>query len=296
MNANFDYIKQHFLETVSNNISKSTYNDQLKAFGQSLFTIAPNAYENVNLLSHIELQQILDDLAKNRRQSSLNCIFQTFKNAVRFAFRKDLVTTDFEPIFRKVKAVSNLKKKQQILPSKEDIQKLKMHMAENCRTNTKLKYMTAILILAEGLRISETLSLKWKNIDFAEETILLEGEYTKNGETYTQWIGTEATNLLKQLEPYANSEFVFSTKNGTMISRTSVSTFLRQQCAEIGIQNINPHLLRKYCATSWMAEGATLADVSKQICHHKSISTTEKYILNNEKEALGRLKKLKGAM
>ena len=293
MTANFEFIKQQFLETAKKPNTKATYNDQLNVFGQSLFTIAPNAYENVNELTHLELQQILDELAKTRRQNSIKNIYQTFKNCMRFAYRKDLVETDFSNVFNKVQAQSEHKSKKQNLPSKREIERLQEQLKMDCTSATKLKYRTVIEICLCALRVSETLALKWKNIDWQKNTILMEGEFTKNGETYRQPMNETVMQLLARLKPFANSEFVFTTRNGNLITRNSISTFLRQECKAAGIEPIGCHMLRKWKATNLFTEkGVPLNLVSKGILHHKQISTTEKYILHNEDETLEALKGL----
>lgn len=165
-------------------------------------------------------------------------------------------------------------RKQNKLPvvfSVEEIQKL-----FNVCDNLKHKVILSIMY-STGIRISELLNLKWKDIDRTRMIItVVQGKGAKDRQVML------APDLLPLLEKYwyeyQSVEYVLNGQFGGQYSETSVASVLKQLARKAGIKkHIHPHLIR-HCAFTHMVEAGTDINLIQRIAGHKSVKTTGIYL------------------
>lgn len=138
------------------------------------------------------------------------------------------------------------------------------------------------LLFATGLRVSELINIKLKDIDRVEKTIrtlgkgkkeriVYYGEYAQ--ELLDKYLNTSRPLLLNQKQ----SEYLFVGKNTTQLTRTRISEILEEIVKKVGLKHhISPHVLRHTFATQLLNNGADIRSV-QELLGHENLSTTQIY-------------------
>lgn len=136
-------------------------------------------------------------------------------------------------------------------------------------------YCIVVMAISTGARKMELLRLKWKDVDFKRQIIIL--HETKNDERRSLPLVEYALELLKQhSDKYQlnKNDYVFPSKNGLlpMDIRTPWETVLKK--AEL--EDFRFHDLR-HCAASYLAmNGASTHEIAK-VLGHKTLSMVKRY-------------------
>jgi site-specific recombinase XerD len=130
------------------------------------------------------------------------------------------------------------------------------------------------LLYSSGLRLTELLNLKRKDIDFEKNII-----YVRLGKGKKDRITLISENLkLDLLKYYSNNifktEYVLEGRNGKC-SKKSVQKVLENTGGKIGLK-VHPHMLRHSFATHLLDAGTDIRHIQK-LLGHSDISTTEIY-------------------
>ncbi len=135
------------------------------------------------------------------------------------------------------------------------------------------------LIYGSGLRVSEAVKVKFKDI-FPDERILLvrAGKGRKDRKTII------SEKFIKNLKEQNDSEaYLFPGRNGHLTTR-SVQQILKQAAKRAKLRkNVYPHLLRHSFATHLDENGVKPRHI-KKILGHKDQKTTDGYIYDSGKE------------
>ncbi len=132
-----------------------------------------------------------------------------------------------------------------------------------------------------GLRVSELINLKIRDIDFNEKTLKCSGKGNK--ERYVP-IGKLALNSVKNYlkkrsrkNPIENNSFLFLNPSGKKLSRIAVWYVIKSISCKAGIgKNAHPHTFRHSFATHLLEHGADLR-VVQEMLGHSDITTTQIY-------------------
>ncbi len=150
------------------------------------------------------------------------------------------------------------------------------------------------LMLNTGLRVSEVTALRWNNIDFDSNKLMVrEGKGAKDR---TLWISEDISEDLREWrdrqaeELGERSKYVFTTmregKSGHRLSIQQVWETLKTYVRKAGIEkNVSPHTLRHTFATDLYRETKDIRLVQKAL-GHSDLSTTMIYthIVDDELE------------
>ena len=147
---------------------------------------------------------------------------------------------------------------------------------EGQRDRTMLEVM-----YSSGLRISELLSLRVKQINFERGMIKIIG---KGNKERTVPIGDYALEYLnnyledgRNKNPNRSSEYLFLNRYGEPLSRIYFFRQVKKYAEEAGIkEKISPHTLRHCFATHMLENGAELRAVQEML-GHANIATTQIY-------------------
>lgn len=145
-------------------------------------------------------------------------------------------------------------------------------------TTNNLKHKLLIeLLYSSGLRISECIKLKVKNIDLENKIVFI-----KQGKGKKDRFVITSDRFIEDLKYYLekrkiNSEYLFETKTSHITVRTA-QQILKQSAHRAGIgKNVYPHLFRASFATHLLENGTSLEKVQK-VLGHSRIDTTMGYI------------------
>ena len=138
------------------------------------------------------------------------------------------------------------------------------------------------LLYATGLRVSELVSLKIRDVNLVAGYLLTLGKGNKErlvpiGESARQAVAAYVLALrLKSASPL-DSEHLFLSRLGGKMSRQAFWNIIKKRAYEAGIvRNISPHTLRHSFATHLLENGADLRSVQIML-GHADLSTTQIY-------------------
>lgn len=127
-----------------------------------------------------------------------------------------------------------------------------------------------------GLRVSELVSLKWKDVDIEERWLIVWGKGSKERRVP---FGGCAKKALEQLilENEPRSDFVFASRQGRPLTVRTIHRIVTALAGKAGLEGVSPHVLRHSCATHLLENGASLRFV-QEFLGHENMSTTQIYL------------------
>ena len=135
-------------------------------------------------------------------------------------------------------------------------------------------YLIVILALSTGMRLSEILYLKWKDVDLQKGTIIL--HKTKNNERRAVPLTGIALKLLRKYlqSKTVNFSLLFpgSKSNKPIDIRSSWKTALKKA----SIENFRFHDLKHDFASNLLAKGASIAQLA-EVLGHKTLQMVKRY-------------------
>ncbi len=228
-----------------------TYNQAIKQF------LAFCEKSSLNLTKNAVKYYLLS-LNKERNTARL------YYSALRFFF-KEVLNNPFS--LEEIPVKKRPKKLPEVL-TKEEVKKLIDFI-----NNDKHKLIVKMLY-SSGLRLSELINLKRKDIDVEERIIHVKGgKGIKDCKTI---IGESL--LLDLLKYYSTNDFktdyVFEGRRGKY-SKKSVQAILKKAGKAIG-KRVTPHMLRHSFATHLLEQGTSLRTI-QELLGHSSVRTTQVY-------------------
>lgn len=143
-----------------------------------------------------------------------------------------------------------------------------------CRKLNPVLYTVVVVAISTGMRRDEIMSLRWEQVDFANERITL--IKTKNGEPRSVPIKGACKTLLQQhaVVRRIDSDLLFPGQNPA--SPIEFQKDWRKALAQAEIGNFRFHDLR-HTAASYLAEGsASLLEIA-HVLGHKTLSMVKRY-------------------
>ncbi len=137
-------------------------------------------------------------------------------------------------------------------------------------------------LYATGMRVSELISVKLKDIDFKRGIIKVTGKGSK------QRIVPLYQSILAKLEYYlpirqeyfvkgSDEGYLFLNQHGKQLTRQHIWNIVKEKCMYYNIRkHVSPHTLRHSFATHMLSNGADLRTL-QIFLGHSNISTTEIY-------------------
>lgn len=136
------------------------------------------------------------------------------------------------------------------------------------------------VLYATGLRVSELINLKLRDIDWEMGALTCFGKGSKERRVP---LGRSAVGHLKAYLPIRigllgdqSSDLLFVDKGGRRISRHKFWRTIKDYGRQAGVDYVTPHLLRHSFATALLSNGADLRSVQMML-GHSDISTTQIY-------------------
>lgn len=140
------------------------------------------------------------------------------------------------------------------------------------------------LFYATGMRLSELVNLRHKDIDFSLRQIKVTGKRNKERLIpMTDYIGevlADYTTRKREFFPSPDSDHLFLSSSGKKIGVKAVYTIVKKRLQIGGVTGkCNPHVLRHTFATHLLNNGADLTGV-KELLGHAGLAATQIYTHN----------------
>ena len=138
------------------------------------------------------------------------------------------------------------------------------------------------LMYATGLRISEVISLEFKNVDFEECIVRVMGKGSKERIVPINDYALDALNTyIEEYRPLMVknevNNYLFLNNHGKQMTRQGIFKMIKAECLKKGItKDISPHTIRHTFATHLLENGADLR-IIQELLGHSDISTTQIY-------------------
>jgi len=155
------------------------------------------------------------------------------------------------------------------------------------------------LMLDTGLRLSEAINLRWKDLDLNSGKVMV--RQGKGAKDRTLWTGeANLVDLInwreRQTEKVGQStEYVFTTLEGGPLDPRYIQRMVKRYAVKAGIEkNISPHTLRHSFATDLYRETTNIRLTQKAL-GHANLQTTQIYTHIVDEELEGALKSFRTA-
>lgn len=142
------------------------------------------------------------------------------------------------------------------------------------RATYNLKHRTILaLMYSAGLRVSEVINLKLKDLDIDRRQIIIRQAKGRK-DRYVVMAESFLPLLRNYITSYKPIEYFVEGLSGGQYSANSIRAFLRRSCKRAGIsKNITPHTLRHSYATHLIENGVNLRYVQELLGHNKPETT-----------------------
>ena len=138
------------------------------------------------------------------------------------------------------------------------------------------------LMYATGLRVSELLSLRFRNVNMQNGLITVYGKGNKQRSVPVSSFALEFLRKYidgprKRVNGSKDTDIIFLNRDGKALSRTYFFMQIKRYAEEKGIDSsVSPHTLRHCFATHLLENGASLRAVQEML-GHSNIATTQIY-------------------
>ena len=242
------------------NLSKST----IKNYCSQISLVSKTLKKDIDLIDETDLRRfIINGSSRKLSSSTQMSIINSFKS-----YFKEIHKRKFD---HEILPRPKVEQKQPDILSIDEFQKI-----VNVITNLKHKTIVC-LMYSVGLRVSEVINLKIKDIDSKNNKINI-----RNGKGSIDRIVMLDDSILELMreywENYKTKNYLFEGAKGDIYSVKSIQTIVSNAVKKVGIdKKISSHSLRHSCFTQLIKNGVDLRTVQK-IAGHKNINTTANYI------------------
>ena len=138
------------------------------------------------------------------------------------------------------------------------------------------------VLYGSGVRVSELVNIKLKDIDFSNKTILIYGKGSKErivafGEPAEESMKLFISDGRKQYLENNTSEYLLVGKNAVHLTTRRIEQIIYDLIKKTSLKmNITPHMFRHTFATHLLDNGSDLLAV-QELLGHESLSSTEIY-------------------
>ena len=208
----------------------------------------------------------------NYKSSSINRILSGLKNYYDYLEYKHLI--EYNPL-----KDLNRPKKEKRLPNfinNNDYEEIIKKSLERTDFIGRRNTLLLELLYSSGIRISEALNIKIKDINMDDKSIRILGKGSKMRIVY---FGEYAKEYLEEYLKVRNSslEYLFLNKNNTLLTRRGaeyiISNLVKTSLLK---KKVTPHTFRHSYATEMLNNGADIRSV-QELLGHSSLSTTGIY-------------------
>jgi integrase/recombinase XerD len=269
-----DFLDYLIYERGCSELTKEAYSYDLRKFSNYC---EKKHIKDLNILNMQFFCEFLQHLSSLKLSiSSKNRTVHAIRSFFKFMRRNELINNNpakYIETIKKCHKIPNILTKNEMFILLEFVESLG-HSFVNLRDKAILE-----LLYGSGLRISEALNIKYKDID---------GDFIKVlGKGNKERLVPLGKYFLESLKSYLNivdkekkqpNNFLFKTEEGKKLNRFTFFNNFKNYLKRSGIlKNASPHTLRHCFATHMLDNGADLS-VIQQILGHSSLETTGVYL------------------
>lgn len=273
INESFDAFIQYLrVERGVSEITVKNYREDFKIFLLSFPDVRATDDLNVDMLPEFVRRQ--DELA--RSSSTILRRYSLLRNYFSFLNEEDILHEEM-PDVDKPKSSKRLP----FVMSNEEVDEL-LEAPDISKDNGMRDRAMLELMYATGLRVSELLSLRFRNVNMQNGLITVYGKGNKQRSVPVSSFALEFLRKYidgprKRVKGSKDTDIIFLNRDGKALSRTYFFMQIKRYAEEKGIDSsVSPHTLRHCFATHLLENGASLRAVQEML-GHSNIATTQIY-------------------
>lgn len=273
INESFDAFIQYLrVERGVSEITVKNYREDFKIFLLSFPDVKTTDDLNVDMLPEFVRRQ--DELA--RSSSTILRRYSLLRNYFSFLNEEDILHEEI-PDVDKPKSSKHLP----FVMSNEEVDEL-LEAPDISKDNGMRDRAMLELMYATGLRVSELLSLRFRNVNMQNGLITVYGKGNKQRSVPVSSFALEFLRKYidgprKRVKGSKDTDIIFLNRDGKALSRTYFFMQVKRYAEEKGIDSsVSPHTLRHCFATHLLENGASLRAVQEML-GHSNIATTQIY-------------------
>ncbi len=273
INESFDAFIQYLrVERGVSEITVKNYREDFKIFLLSFPDVRTTDDLNVDMLPEFVRRQ--DELA--RSSSTILRRYSLLRNYFSFLNEENILHEEI-PDVDKPKSSKRLP----FVMSNEEVDEL-LEAPDISKDNGMRDRAMLELMYATGLRVSELLSLRFRNVNMQNGLITVYGKGNKQRSVPVSSFALEFLRKYidgprKRVKGSKDTDIIFLNRDGKALSRTYFFMQVKRYAEEKGIDSsVSPHTLRHCFATHLLENGASLRAVQEML-GHSNIATTQIY-------------------
>ena len=273
INESFDAFIQYLrVERGVSEITVKNYREDFKIFLLSFPDVKTTDDLNVDMLPEFVRRQ--DELA--RSSSTILRRYSLLRNYFSFLNEENILHEEM-PDVDKPKSSKRLP----FVMSNEEVDEL-LEAPDISKDNGMRDRAMLELMYATGLRVSELLSLRFRNVNMQNGLITVYGKGNKQRSVPVSSFALEFLRKYidgprKRVKGSKDTDIIFLNRDGKALSRTYFFMQIKRYAEEKGIDSsVSPHTLRHCFATHLLENGASLRAVQEML-GHSNIATTQIY-------------------
>ncbi len=255
-----------------------SYDNDLKQFESFFKTYSTN--KEIKTTDKRAIRSWIVELSlKNLSPKSINRKIATLKSFFKFLIKREVI--EINPSTN----ITSLKTDQKIpnFLKEKDVNFLFDNLILEKNFNGERDMMILELLYGTGIRISELINLKTRNINLQKKEMKIMGKRKKERiiPLHQQIISQIKKYLDKKNEIKSTHEFLLCTNKGKKLYPMLIYRIVKKHLSSlINSKKYNPHLLRHTFATHILNKGGDLNSI-KDLLGHESLAATQIYTHNS---------------
>lgn len=165
---------------------------------------------------------------------------------------------------------------------KQEFSELEVEKLRSATANSK-EALVIELLLSTGCRVSELVSLNFRDYDQENDSITVIGKGNKQRTLYLNAKAKMALNHYLKDVPHITGPLFFGQTLGKEMTSAGVQKLVKRLGDRAGVANVHPHRFRRTAATLARRHGMPI-ELVMNFLGHESIDTTLKYSMIGDEE------------
>ncbi|GAE26246.1 TnP I resolvase [Halalkalibacter wakoensis JCM 9140] len=169
--------------------------------------------------------------------------------------------------------------------SDKEVEQLLFYLEDPRKVNPRNK-LIVYLLLYTGVRVSELINIKLRDIEYLTNTITVRGKGGKVREISLRQDVVELIRVyvkdIRATSKFYESEYLLVSQRALKMHRDAVRDWLAKISKELGFK-LHPHLFRHTFCTRLLKKGVDLTTVSK-LAGHSTVNMTAKYYIQTTRQ------------
>lgn len=272
-----EFKKNYLIDAFIKYIESKNYSiNTLNSYINDLFYFYLFVKKDLDKVIYEDVSDYLEYLKLNgnkKKNTSIKRMISSLKSFYKFLYRNNYIKKENNPMVR-----VSAPKIEKRLPHFLYYNDLLEIIRESSKDKDGIRDQLIIeMLYATGVRVSELVNIKIKDIDFDNRRIIVQGKGNKERIVY---YGEYAEEVLKE---YMNThyrkdyEYLFVNSKGEKITDAGIRYIIDKIMEKLSIKvHVTPHVLRHTFATDMLNNGCDIK-VVQELLGHSSLKATEIY-------------------